>query len=239
MNQISLSEREAGATRKGSEIQILENIPGKELDDITRLAAFFAKTPISMVCLVNGDGLQIASSFGDIVNLNAGILSFCNYTMEGGGLPFVVTNAAEDDRFKQNLQVTTDPFFCFYAGVALASADGSILGTLFVADKESHQRDEFHPDSLAALANLASKLLEKNQKIEQLQTRIKLLENFTTKAAHDIKSPLCSISMMTELFREQYAGQMDPDGIELLTTINDATVELAQSVDDILQRKKE
>ena len=238
MNQISLSEGEAGPTGKGREIQIFDNIPGKELDDIARLAAFVAKTPISVICLADGDGLQITSSFGTDVHLNEGLISFCKYTIEGESLLFVVTDLREDDRFKENLLVTSDPFFVFCAGVAFGTSDGSRLGSLLVADHKPRQLEEIQNESLLTLAKMARRLLESSRQIDQLNSRVKSLEDFTTKAAHDIKSPLCSISMMTELFREQYAEQMDPDGIELLTTINDATVVLAQSVDDILHRVK-
>lgn len=238
MNQKSLSGEDSGPSGKGREIPILDNFPGKELDDITRLAALVAKAPISMVCLAEDDGPQVTSSFGTDVHLNGGLVSLCKYTMEGEGLLFVVTDLREDDRFKENLLVTADPFFVFYAGVVLVASDGSRLGMLFVAGHKPHQLDEFQTESLLALANLASRLLGNSRQIDQLKSRVKSLDDFTTKAAHDIKSPLCSISMMTELFREQYAEQMDPDGIELLTTINDATMELAQNIDEILHRNQ-
>jgi signal transduction histidine kinase len=238
MNQKSLSREEEGFSGKGMEILKLDDFPGKEMDDITRLAAIVTKSPVSMICLAEGDDLQVVSSFGANATLNAATLSFCKYTMEGEGLTLVVPDAREDDRFRENPLVIADPCLVFYAGVALVTSDGSRLGTLFVADQESHKFWESETESLLALGNLASKLLEESRQIDHMRSRVKSLEEFTTKAAHNIKSPLCSISMMTELFREQYAEQMDPDGIELLTTINVATVELAQSIDDILHREK-
>jgi signal transduction histidine kinase len=238
MNQNSLSGEETGPYGKGREFTILENIPGKALDDISRLAALAAKTPFAMVCLAEGDGIQIISSFGAKMNMSAGVLSFFKFMIEVDDLHLVVSDMREDKRFRENPLVIADPFFVFYAGVALVSSDGNRLGLLFVADPESHQLGESETESLLALGNLASKMIEDSRLNDQLRNRVKFLEEFTATAAHDIKSPLCSISMMTELFREQYAEQMDPDGIELLTTINDSTVELAQSIDAILHRNK-
>ena len=99
-------------------------------------------------------------------------------------------------------------------------------------------------ESLQILANQIFHLLELKRDasileatVSQLEGRIGEMEVFTHRAAHHLKSPLCTISMMTELFREQYAGQMDQEGIALLDTINESTSQLAGEVDDILNKR--
>jgi signal transduction histidine kinase len=61
-----------------------------------------------------------------------------------------------------------------------------------------------------------------------------VLEKFAGVAAHDIKSPLASIVMISELLEDQYAGKLDEDGANLIRMIGTSTLKLTQLIDGIL-----
>ncbi|MEI7828966.1 MAG: GAF domain-containing protein [Prolixibacteraceae bacterium] len=209
---------------------MLNSYPKVQLDNLTFLAARFCKTAASLITFVDGDIESVKSSFGIAACEVGPDTSFGRQVLKRG-IPFLVNDIGNDSRFQNHPWLKEKPKMSFYAGVPLVTSDGTSIGVLCVLDKQSHQLDDIQVDALNRLASQVTAILE-------LGKRIIELENFTSKAAHNIKSPLCSISMMTELFREMYSGQMDPEGIELLSTINDSTNQLAQSIDEILNRKK-
>ena len=60
------------------------------------------------------------------------------------------------------------------------------------------------------------------------------LERFSSVAAHDLKSPLNSITQFAELLREDLAGRIGPDEDEMLQRIQNAGTRLRQLIDDLL-----
>lgn len=85
--------------------------------------------------------------------------AFCRYVVKDKQ-PFVVTNATEHPRVKDNPLVTQDGIRC-YAGVPLVSDRGHVVGTLCVAGSEQHA---FDPTDLEALHTLAKQVM---QRLEQ------------------------------------------------------------------------
>jgi hypothetical protein len=209
---------------------ILNSYPKKQLDSIASLAAQFCHTTASLITFVDEDAECVKSSFGIEVGEVGIDASFGKHVLKSE-IPFLVSDIRNDVRFQNHPLLEMNHVMNFYAGVPLVTSSGTSIGVLCVMDKESRQLNDIQIDTLSKLASQVTAILEFSKRIIEL-------ENFTSKAAHNIKSPLCSISMMTELFREMYAGQMDPEGIELLSTINDSTNQLAQSIDEILNRKK-
>ncbi|MFV0623981.1 PAS domain S-box protein [Sphingomonas sp. ac-8] len=102
-------------------------------DDIARLATQLCATPMALVSVLE-TGLQIPKASIGIEATTApldGVI--CRHTVAERGL-LVIPDLAADDRTRMHPLVTAKPSLRFYAGVLLASADGSPLGTLCVMD---------------------------------------------------------------------------------------------------------
>ena len=95
-----------------------------------------------------------AGSFGlDEVDSTGRDVSFCAHTILGEE-PFVVPDAMQDDRFKDNAFVTGAFGLRYYAGAPIVSeSTGHRLGALCVIDKAP--RTETNPAQRALLADLA------------------------------------------------------------------------------------
>ena len=67
-----------------------------------------------------------------------------------------------------------------------------------------------------------------------LNAKSRELESFAYSVAHDLKAPLRGIDGYTSLLLEDYAPQLDKEGHRFLQTIQDATDEMNQLIDDLL-----
>jgi diguanylate cyclase (GGDEF)-like protein/PAS domain S-box-containing protein len=139
---LSVYER-AGATRRTA-----------ELDRIAKLAAMLTASPIGLVSLVAADKQYFAGSFGiSELHSTGRDVSFCAHTILGDE-PFVVPDALQDDRFKDNALVTGALGLRYYAGAPIFSqSTGHRLGALCVIDQSP--RAETNAAQRAVLADLA------------------------------------------------------------------------------------
>jgi signal transduction histidine kinase len=224
------------------EYSILDTLPEKEYDEITFLASQICKTPISLISLIDSNRQWFKSHHGTDATQTPREVAFCAHAINDKYNPFIVTDSTKDERFFDNPLVTGDPHAVFYAGVPLVNSEGHALGVLCVIDHEPHVLDDSQIKSLQALSNQVGRLFELRKKTRRLETLVYNLESqniglekFASVAAHDIKSPLCSIVMMTELFQNQYAEKLDVEGVELLQLMNSSTSKLTQLIDGILK----
>jgi diguanylate cyclase (GGDEF)-like protein len=138
---LSTYER-AGATRRTA-----------ELDRIAKLAAMLTSAPIGLVSLVASENQYFVASFGLDADGTGRDVSFCAHTILGDE-PFVVADAQQDVRFKDNALVTGALGLRYYAGAPIISeSTGHRLGALCVIDKSP--RTETSPAQRALLADLA------------------------------------------------------------------------------------
>jgi PAS domain S-box-containing protein len=104
-----------------------------EFNSLARLAATACEAPFASIEL-NGYGETWCSSTG---TLPRPVLPqrnpFCRCTCEAEGL-FQVSDATADARFRDIEGVAGAPALRFYAGLALRTGDGDVLGTLAVYD---------------------------------------------------------------------------------------------------------
>jgi len=220
---------------------ILDTLPELEYDEITFLASHICNTPISLISLIDENRQWFKSHLGLDATETPRDFAFCAHAINDNENVFMVNDARSDVRFYDNPLVTGDPHVIFYAGMPVVSSDGFSLGTLCVIDHEPRTMNESQIKALRALSMQLGRLFELRKKSLQLEAKIvelenqnKVLEKFAAVAAHDIKSPLCSIVMMAELFEEQYAGSIDEEGIELLKMIGTSTGQVTQLIDGIL-----
>jgi GAF domain-containing protein len=125
-----------------------------DLDDIVELAAMICGVPIALVSLVDRDRQFFKARVGLEAEETPRDISFCGHAILGTE-PFVVTDAAQDDRFADNPLVTGPPHIRFYAGVPLLVDDRHAVGTLCVIDSKPRVLDERMRDALTRLARIA------------------------------------------------------------------------------------
>lgn len=135
----------------------LEGLDGNStLKAVTDFAANLCCTPIALVSFVERDRQWFPARTGLEVKETPRETSFCAHTMRGDRL-MVVSDAARDPRFSDNLLVVGDPGIRFYAGAPLVSDDGVQLGALCVIDREP--RDDLTPLQRQGLQVLAKTIV--------------------------------------------------------------------------------
>jgi PAS domain S-box-containing protein len=140
--------------------QLLDTLPEKEFDEITRLAAAVCQVPVALISLVDDKRQWFKSKVGlDICEIKRDI-AFCTHAMAGGYAPLVVPDTREDERFHDNPLVTGEPNIAFYAGVALFDEAGYALGSLCVIDQQPRKLSHQQIDALQLLARLVLEKME-------------------------------------------------------------------------------
>jgi GAF domain-containing protein len=126
----------------------------RALDDIVELAAMICGVPIALVSLIDRDRQFFKASVGLDEEETARDISFCGHAIMGDK-PFVIPDAALDERFADNPLVTGPPHIRFYAGVPLRMHDRHAVGTLCVIDTQPRAYDERVRNALERLARIA------------------------------------------------------------------------------------
>ena len=220
---------------------ILDSLPEKEYDDITRIASQICQTKISLISLVDENRQWFKSHHGLDASETPREHAFCAHAINNIGEVFEVSDSRKDERFHDNPLVTEDPFVVFYTGVPLVSPDGYALGTLCVIDNEPKKLDNDQLESLKSLANQVIKLFELRKRHQllleannSLEEKYKELEKFALIAAHDIKSPLNNISTIINFLIDRHAEKLDEAAGSLLNKLDSSADQLRRLVDGIL-----
>ncbi|WP_375428542.1 putative bifunctional diguanylate cyclase/phosphodiesterase [uncultured Sphingomonas sp.] len=124
----------------------------REFDEITRLAAELFDAPIALVTLVTEHEQWLHGRTGLQVDGTRRDVSFCAHAI-ASDRPFIVTDAAADPRFAENVLVTGEPYIRFYAGAPITTRDGVRVGAVCVIDREP--RPHFKSEEARPLVRLA------------------------------------------------------------------------------------
>jgi len=147
---------------------ILDTEPEQSFDDLVILASHICKTPIALLSLVDDHRQWFKSAVGVQVRETPREISFCSHAIEQENL-FIIRDALEDPRFRDNPLVTGEPHIRFYAGAPLVNEDGFALGTLCVADRQPRELDEDQKVALASLSRLALRQMELRTNLQMLK----------------------------------------------------------------------
>jgi PAS domain S-box-containing protein len=157
-------------------LNLLDSSTEERFDRITRMAARILSVPIAQITLIDENRQFYKSQIGSDVTETPRDKAFCAYTiLEDKQL--VVPDARLDARFSDNIYVTQDPNLRFYVGNPIAAPDGSLVGTLCVADHVPRVPSEEDLQMLRDLTQLAQNeinLVEVSAayKIQQEQLRV-------------------------------------------------------------------
>jgi PAS domain S-box-containing protein len=147
---------------------IMDSGSEADFDRLTELASLICDTPISLVTLLDNNRQWFKSNKGLSVSETPKEISFCQYAILDHQL-FEITDAAKDDRFKQNVLVTGDPNIRFYAGSPLIDPKGFALGTLCVIDRYPKKLNDNQKKALNLLAEEVVALIVERRKKEELE----------------------------------------------------------------------
>jgi signal transduction histidine kinase len=224
--------------------RIEDTITEKDYDDIAFLASAICGTPIALVTLMYEDRQWFKAAVGTDMKENRRDLSFCTHAMADVNDVMIVENATKDERFKNNPLVDGEPHLKFYAGASIINKNGFCLGTVCVYDLEEKSLTEVQIQGLRILSERAMNLLElrkQNFQLEMMKERLlssnKSLESFAMVLAHDIKSPLSSVTMVNDLLQDQFK-ESDNGVKELVEMSQNSTKKIVRLVDGILNYSK-
>jgi anti-sigma regulatory factor (Ser/Thr protein kinase) len=151
--------------------RILDTAPEQRFDDLALLASHICDAPIALVTLVDADRQWFKSHVGTDVTETPRSISFCAHAMLDRGL-FIVPDAREDERFRNNPMVTGEPNVRFYAGAALRSREGEPLGALCVIDQVVRTLTEDQATALDALRRQVESQLELRRNLIELESAL-------------------------------------------------------------------
>lgn len=224
---------------------ILDTLPDQDYDNLTSIAAQICGTPISLVSLIDNKRQWFKSHHGLNVSETPKEYAFCAHAINNDDKLFLVKDAREDERFYDNPLVTDEPYVIFYAGIPLVTDEGLPLGTLCVIDHEPKVLDQSQINALKSLSvqvmnllRLRKSKMDQESLISNLESKNRELEQFANVAAHDLKSPLHSITSLASLFRKQYSDSIDDDGKNILRLIEESSEKLSGLIEGLLRYSK-
>jgi len=224
---------------------ILDTLPESEYEEITKLAAMICQVPIALISLIDNDRQWFKSHFGLNISETPRTLAFCAHAINNPSEVLSVPDARLDARFKDNPLVTSNPNVTAYTGVPLVSTSGYPLGTLCVIDTKPKEMNAEQIEALKALSNQVIRLFElrKNKALlESVNLKLKQknyeLDQFARIAAHDLKSPLASITSLITLLKESGNITITDESTEILDLMEQSSYSLRKLVDGILEHSR-
>jgi anti-sigma regulatory factor (Ser/Thr protein kinase) len=148
--------------------RILDTEPERGFDDLTHLASHICGTPIALITLVDENRQWFKSRVGLTVTETSRSISMCARAIEQPDV-FVIPDALEDRRFRDNPLVVGEPHVRFYAGAPLITPDGHALGTLCVADRVPRRLTADQLEALLALKRQVEMQLELRRNLTELE----------------------------------------------------------------------
>ena len=129
------------------------------LERLVELARLIFAVPMAAISLVTADRQWFLAEKGLHITETPRGVAFCAHAIMGDQV-MVAPNALEDERFRNNPLVTSQPQIRFYAGAPLRSSHGYNLGTLCVIDCRPMEPTAAQIRQLELLSQLVMRELE-------------------------------------------------------------------------------
>lgn len=159
MKLASIPTNEAERLKALHKLALLDTMPEKRFDSITKEAISRLKVPISTLTLIDSKREWFKSSQGIDYKEGDRAISFCGHALLATNI-FIVEDTLKDDRFKDNPMVIGRPYIRFYAGISLReSQSGLPIGVLCIKDIKPRKLTSEEINILIELASRAEKEL--------------------------------------------------------------------------------
>lgn len=135
--------------------RLVDSPQEERFNRIVRLAATVTASPIALVSLLTARRQWFKARLGLGPQETPREWAFCSHAILQDA-PFMVEDAATDERFRENPLVLAEPHIRFYAGVPLRDRSGLPMGTLCVIDREPRRLRSAELQALCDLADIAS-----------------------------------------------------------------------------------
>jgi PAS domain-containing protein len=146
-----------------------------ELQQIVDLAAEVCGTRMALITLLDEQMQYMQFVAGFQLQDPVTDHDFCHHTIQSDAI-LEVTDARQDKRFYDNPLVVGEPHVRFYAGAALATRDGYVLGCLSVLDSEPGHLSGNQRKMLQALSGQIIQIIEFDLSISLLKDQVEQLQ---------------------------------------------------------------
>ncbi len=216
--------------------RVLDTDPEKAFDDLALLASEICDTPIALITLVDEKRQWFKAHIGTSLRETDRGISFCAHAIEAPGI-FVVPDAMNDERFRENPLVRQDPNIRFYAGAPLVTPEGQALGTLCVIDRVPRTLTDRQRHALDVLRRQVEAQLELRRNLHALEAALAERDRAEAEQAAlvaELREALEKVDKLTTLM--PYCSTCELDMI--IPADPAATIAVGEGVRQVLQGKQ-
>ncbi|WP_445665522.1 GAF domain-containing sensor histidine kinase [Fodinibius sp. AD559] len=205
----------------------------EHLEDLTKLAVRIVGTEVSLVNLIDNYTQWSVADYGLDLQQMPREDSVCQYTILADD-NFEVKDLSKDQRFKAKEYVKNDPKLKYYYGIPLKTSNGVNIGALCVLDSEQKDISPEDKELLQLIARQVVRRLEALKSINELQNKVKELNQTHRKVSHDIRNPISGIIGIAQLMKDDIKNEQINEVLEYVEMIEQGGKTLLELVEEIM-----